>query len=255
MGAGENLIFGGTRPAISDLVPSDIEIRRNHLYTPIAWKGVWQKKNLLEFKNVARVLVEGNVMEGSWTDGQTGWAIIVRDDGCSWCYSRDVTIRRNLIRKAGAGINLANPLGKGTTRILVSENVLDSLATDGYSGDRRGFQLLGGVTGVTLERNLLSGGSLQAAMIPEGGIPCVFRDNVWASGMYGVIASGKTPGTASLTFGCGTTYTWSGMTLVGSSGGNPYPAGTTWVSSESQAALASQIRSVVLQATSGTIVP
>jgi hypothetical protein len=45
------------------------------------------------------------------------------------------------------------------------------------------------------------------------------------------------------------------MTLVGSSGGNPYPAGTTWVSAESQAPLASQLRGIVVQAVSGTIVP
>jgi hypothetical protein len=255
IGAGENVIFGGANPAIANLVPSDIEIRGNYLYTPIAWKGVWQKKNLLEFKNVARVLVEGNVMEGSWTDGQTGWAIIVRDDGCSWCYSRDVTIRRNLIRKAGAGINLANPLGKGTTRILVSENVLDSLATDGYSGDRRGFQLLGGVTGVTLERNLLSGGSLQAALIPEGGTPCVFRDNVWAAGVYGVIASGRGPGSASLRQGCGSTYGWSGMTLIGSSGGSSYPPGTAWATSDRGVARALRIRQLVNEATAGVTVP
>jgi hypothetical protein len=37
-GAGENVIFGGTDPKISNLVPSDIEIRRNHLYKPPAWR-------------------------------------------------------------------------------------------------------------------------------------------------------------------------------------------------------------------------
>ena len=37
-GAGENLMFGGADPAIPDLVPSDIEIRRNHLFKPLSWK-------------------------------------------------------------------------------------------------------------------------------------------------------------------------------------------------------------------------
>ena len=37
--AGENIMFGGSDPAITDLVPSDIVIRRNHLYKPVSWKG------------------------------------------------------------------------------------------------------------------------------------------------------------------------------------------------------------------------
>ena len=37
-GAGENLMFGGADPSIPDLVPSDIEIRGNHLFKPLSWK-------------------------------------------------------------------------------------------------------------------------------------------------------------------------------------------------------------------------
>jgi hypothetical protein len=31
-------MFGGADPSIPDLVPSDIEIRRNHLFKPLSWK-------------------------------------------------------------------------------------------------------------------------------------------------------------------------------------------------------------------------
>lgn len=34
-GAGENVMFGGADPSIGDLVPSDIEIRRNHVAKPL----------------------------------------------------------------------------------------------------------------------------------------------------------------------------------------------------------------------------
>jgi hypothetical protein len=37
-GAGENLLFGGSDPAISQLVPSNIEVRGNHFYKPLAWQ-------------------------------------------------------------------------------------------------------------------------------------------------------------------------------------------------------------------------
>ena len=37
--AGENVMFGGADPAVTDLVPSDIVLRRNHLYKPLAWRS------------------------------------------------------------------------------------------------------------------------------------------------------------------------------------------------------------------------
>lgn len=37
--SGENIMFGGADPAVSNLVPSDITIRRNHFYKPPAWRN------------------------------------------------------------------------------------------------------------------------------------------------------------------------------------------------------------------------
>lgn len=37
-GAGENVLFGGSDPAVTDLVPSDIEVRGNHMFKPLAWR-------------------------------------------------------------------------------------------------------------------------------------------------------------------------------------------------------------------------
>ena len=38
-GAGENIIFGGSDPAVLNLVPSNIEIKRNHLFKPLSWRN------------------------------------------------------------------------------------------------------------------------------------------------------------------------------------------------------------------------
>jgi hypothetical protein len=38
-GAGENVLFGGSDPAISQLVPTGIEFKRNHLFKPLQWQG------------------------------------------------------------------------------------------------------------------------------------------------------------------------------------------------------------------------
>jgi hypothetical protein len=135
---------------------------------------------------------------------------------------------------------------------MVLENVLDSLGVGAFTGDKRGFQILSGTQSVTFERNLLAGSAHSAALWVEGGAPCGLHTNVWARGQYGVIASGYSPGAPSLQAGCSGNYTWSSMTMIGSSHGS-YPTGTTWVSGESQAPLAAQLRTMVLQATAGVI--
>ena len=81
--SGENLMFGGTDPKIANLIPGDIEIRRNHFDKPLSWRagdpsyaGIpWVVKNLLEFKNAQRVLIEGNTFEHCWQAAQGGSAI------------------------------------------------------------------------------------------------------------------------------------------------------------------------------------
>src|SRR5437016_4191159 len=50
--AAENFMSGGADPAIANLVPSDIEIRRNHFFKPLSWitensPNLWTVKNLL----------------------------------------------------------------------------------------------------------------------------------------------------------------------------------------------------------------
>ncbi|MFN2400258.1 MAG: hypothetical protein ABR543_16720, partial [Gemmatimonadaceae bacterium] len=38
-GSGENVMFGGADPSTPGLIPSDIEIRRNHIIKPLAWNN------------------------------------------------------------------------------------------------------------------------------------------------------------------------------------------------------------------------
>lgn len=45
---------------------------------PPEWKGARSVKNLFELKHAKRVLVEGNVFENNWADGQTGMAIVLK---------------------------------------------------------------------------------------------------------------------------------------------------------------------------------
>jgi len=113
-GAGENIMFGGADPRIRGLVPSDIEIRRNHLFKPLTWRpgaqppgGVqWTLKNLFELKNAQRVLVEGNVLENMWG----GAAVVLtprnQEGRAPWSVVQDVLIRNNVIKNATSGFSL-----------------------------------------------------------------------------------------------------------------------------------------------------
>ncbi len=131
-----NVLFGGSEPTITNLSPSDIEIRNNYLYKPLAWKGVgYVIKNLLELKHGKRVVIENNVMENSWADGQIGWAMIWQSLGDSpWTQTSDVTFRNNIVRNANGCLTIAartyvlsNP---PAARFLVEHNLFENIGGD-----------------------------------------------------------------------------------------------------------------------------
>ena len=109
-----NLLLGGANPSIVDLVPSDIEIRRNHFFKPLSWKqgeptyaGIhWQVKNLLEIKAGRRVWVDGNIFEHSWADGQEGWAIRIVLGSDRYAAISDITFTNNIVRHAANGFDV-----------------------------------------------------------------------------------------------------------------------------------------------------
>jgi len=120
--SGENILFGG---AGSEFNPTDIEIRRNHLFKPMIWKEGEPGyapvasgkppivKNLFELKSGIRVLFEANLLENSWGGfSQTGFSILLtpknQSGRCPKCAVTDVTLRYNRIRKVAGGIAVAN---------------------------------------------------------------------------------------------------------------------------------------------------
>src|SRR5206468_10431435 len=163
--ASENIMFGGGDPSIANLVPSDIEIRRNHLFKPTAWRGVWAAvKNLFELKNARRVLVEGNVFENTWQAAQDGYAILftVRDqDGrAPWSTIEDVTFQKNIIRHAGSGLDILTAddpnVSRNMKRILIRDNLFDDISGVRWGGFGRFITYLGfagASVDVTIEHN------------------------------------------------------------------------------------------------------
>jgi hypothetical protein len=109
-GSGENVLFGGADSASVSFIPSDIEFRHNYVAKPLSWKvghptyaGIhWAIKNLIEFKSAQRVLVDGNIFEHSWTDGQQGWCLVLtprnQEGTAPWSVVQDVTFSNNICR-------------------------------------------------------------------------------------------------------------------------------------------------------------
>ena len=207
-GAGENIMFGGGDPYIQGLIPSDIEIRGNHIMKPLAWQssGAWSVKNSLELKNAQRVLVQGNVIENNWFDAQTGFMIVLasvnQSGSCTWCVVRDVTIESNRLINSPGGINMAkgNQGSQPTTNLTIRNNIFERIAQDDQPGARRALQYLNAVANVTIAHNTITGEGM--ALLFDGerlpGRGFVFRDNLVNRGQYGIIGSSVGEGTTAL---------------------------------------------------------
>ncbi len=143
-GAGENVMFGGSDPQISGVVPSDIEFRRNYVVKPASWQGVWSVKNNLELKLGVRVLIEGNIFENNWVDAQSGFSVLFKSvnqsGGAPWSETRDVTFRYNIIRNVPHAINLAakpeSHPAVPMTKVVIAHNVFERIGSGTFAGGR-----------------------------------------------------------------------------------------------------------------------
>jgi hypothetical protein len=206
----EVVMFGGGDPGIAGLVPSDIELRHNHITRPLAWRNKWQVKNLVETKNVRRLLVEGNVIENNWTDAQTGFAFVMKsenqDGTAPWSTSSDVTVRYNRIRNTGSVFALS---GAGTTvhkvtrgeRFLITHNVAEGVNVGPYKGDGIAFQLLSGLSDAVVTHNTIINQNATGSGVVFDGPPLqrlVMHSNLFQGGPYGVHGSGAGTGKGTL---------------------------------------------------------
>jgi hypothetical protein len=152
--AGENIMFGGSGATI---VPTDIEIRRNHLFRPMLWKegepgytptasgNPYIVKNNFELKSAIRLLFEANLLENSWGGfSQTGFSILLtpknQSNLCPVCRVNDVTVRFNRIRNVAGVLLIANALSKtgGSTTDGGRYSIHDLFADDLHDKDYKG---------------------------------------------------------------------------------------------------------------------
>ena len=210
--AGENLMFGGAGPTLPNLVPTDIEIRRNHFAKDPAWfpKGRdfagthWAVKNLFELKNARRVTVDGNLFEYNWTDAQAGYSILFTprpSDSGPAAVVEDVRFTNNVVRHVAAAVFIqgqdnvsGSPEAKLVRRVLVANNLFDDVNGQRWNGDGAFLKIGRSADEVTVDHNTVvhTGNITKAWGEPNRGL--VFTNNLLAHNEYGVMGDGQSPG-------------------------------------------------------------
>jgi hypothetical protein len=212
--AAENVMFGGAR---GSQIPSDIEIRRNYMFKPISWlpgrpNFVGKNfivKNLFELKNAERVLVESNLLENSWGGySQVGYGILLTPRG-TWAAVQDVTIRKNVIRHIGSGMQLAASKFRGmdslaAQRWSIHDDLIEDLDAETYKGDGIVFQISSGfrknvplnniaINHITVKTRGIVKNLIIVGVAPENPLlpfGISFTDNIVPGGKYSVWSTG-----------------------------------------------------------------
>ena len=245
--------FGGEASTYGN--PSDVEIRRNHLFKPMSWRYgdpsylgfPYSAKVALESKSSVRVLIEGNIMENTWGgpaggppqggDGSIAWLGPKNQyDVCPLCEVTDITVRNNIIRHAGAGIYIFDaPSDSGGIavegdRFSIHDNLFDNINAS-YAENGSGNGIIHRFDGSNIfppPRTVLiahntgfttGANSATLSLITTSNAPYIefaFRDNLESGGRYGILGCHALLGPAVLT-NCAPGNTFAGNALIGPS--------------------------------------
>jgi hypothetical protein len=266
--SGQSIMFGGA-PATT--TPADIEIRGNYLFKPLTWKPGEQGftggytgdpyivKNNFELKNAQRVLFENNVLENCWGGfTQKGFSIVVtpanQGGKCPQCRISDVTIRYNMIRHVGGGLDIANVAGSQNAPSSGGERYsIHDLLVDDIDGERFGgtglFVLI-----MSIAPPLRSVHIDHVTAFPERAILSVFNrgpkiedfaisNSIFSAGNRQLIGAGGGPANCAQTRddpdsvlkNCFSDASFSNNLVIGGGGG--WPRGTILVKDANQAGL------------------
>ena len=235
-GSGQYTAFGASGEA---LVPCDITIKNNHIFTPLSMKGRELCANAIEAKEGRRFLIEGNWIQNVWKDGQSGYAFVfwsANQGGEPFVHMCDVTIRYNVSIGTNCGLSLgdeANVEMYGPSihprrthahdNLFIAQGEPDSFAPDGSSV---GYFCLPepGHADICIENNTCIGPGSNIALLVEALQYDHFEFTNNVLGNVGSAALDSSSGMGDTTFAlmnAGGTCTMSGNVFVGTAGSAP----------------------------------
>lgn len=222
--SGENFMSGGAEPDITDLVPSDIEIKKNYFTKDLTWLGsAWDVKNFIEFKNAQRVIITGNVCNHNWEANQFGygWLVTPRNEngGAPWSVTQDITFQYNYMLDSGNGFTISgddnNESSQRTYRVSIQHCVMTN--GNGNGAQNRLFQETRGPMDTYCEHctmlNLELDGAAGFSENSPKGNNLTFKNNIITGGDYGFASTGFSPGTTTFA-GNWTAYTCAGNVFI-----------------------------------------
>src|SRR5581483_2616082 len=241
--AGENIMFGGSDPNIPNLVPSNIKLLHNYISKPVAWRtATWTVKNLVEFKNAANVLVEGNTIENNWAAGQQGYSIDMTPRNQSgtapWSVVKNITVQNNVIRHVAAVFDISGydnlATSEQTTDIVIRNNVAydvnTSWGTSKNPAPGRFAIIGGGPKNITIDHNTVDSNGSSTIFLYGGysrsGVQIygfVLTNNLLRDNSYAIYGDKYGEGNAALNF-----YTPNAQVMANAFGGGQaklYPTG------------------------------
>jgi hypothetical protein len=253
--SGECILLGGGPGTVT---PTDITIRRNHLFKPLIWHRGEQGfvggadgqpfivKNLFELKVGTRVLFEANVLQYSWGGfTQAGFAILLTPRNQADRPSTqitDVTIRHCIIQHTGSGMQIANPAGDVASAVAGERYSIHDLIFDDI--DERHFEGHGNLAQIGMGQKpdvpklqhvslehitafpkhvLLALGGPSPAQIED----VRFANNLVSAGQYGINPAGSPCNHGvgrdpiSLIESCWKSYEFKNNVIIGGGGGWP----------------------------------
>lgn len=235
-GASETVMFGGAGSMSRMFIPADVEFRRNHLFKPLGWDdsglGV---KNIFELKQVRRLLVENSRMEHTWSDGQVGYAWLLKATASHgtdrWERSEHITIRGTYTRGAANAVNLSGRYMDSlypVSDLAMLHNVFDEVGSAWDPAGQPGYGVMINETyNFTFRHNTLFNAP-HSVLWPStsrlmNGLD--YSYNITPHNSYGVKGTGYASGTATLDHWWPGGYTFTENYLQGGSCGS-YPATT-----------------------------
>lgn len=188
-GGAENILFGGADPANAELIPTEIQIRQNHLNKPADWvKGV-TVKTIFELKNAKKVQFTGNLLTNNWEGSAFRITVRNQDGAAPFSTIEDVTIRDNIIKGSGDGFNI---LGTDDTydsqmlkRLEIVNNLLLDIGEREFSGRGYFIQVASG-EGILIANNTVFNQGNIAIFHRDPPRAFEFRDNIVGHGEYGI---------------------------------------------------------------------
>ncbi|MBV9211759.1 MAG: hypothetical protein JOZ52_14055 [Acidobacteria bacterium] len=197
--AAQAILFGGATSPLA-VVPSDIIVRGNHFNKPLNWRNEgWAVKNHFELKNARRVKIDGNLMTNNWARNQNGTAVLftAANDSGTEARVEDVEFTNNIVRGAGAGINIQGEEARGGRRLTVRNNIFDDISGEKWGGDGQ-FLTATAWDGLVIENNTIitTGAITKAYGKPINGF--IFRYNIIPQNEYGFVGDGESPGQKAL---------------------------------------------------------